>query len=370
MKVALISPDSESEKALSKISQYIVNETRKKGVDINLITYTAGSLKSFFKIIPKLKEYDIIHLQHEYNLLGLYGLPFFLVLSRFFMLNKKIVLHMHTVLSNKKRVDKKAIKSIFRKMLYFFQNRMINWVSDMVLVNEEFYKNILIEEYNFNDSRIKVVPQGLIYDVNLLPKSRAKKELKFTGNVYLMMGNLTEDVGADIIISQADKIGKTIVFATNPKGVNVRNKEKTRNYISLNKEIVKEKGFEKFVRFDLKEIPDVLWWKYFSAADLIIQAYRGGVRSGVFSDAMSSKTPVVASNIPFFKEMARKYGSLRIAENKDDFPRVIKESMKKDNYKKMVRECERYLRENNWPVVAGKYKELYISLIGNKSNNQ
>ncbi|PIO08346.1 hypothetical protein COU59_01835 [Candidatus Pacearchaeota archaeon CG10_big_fil_rev_8_21_14_0_10_34_12] len=370
MKVALISPSLESEKALSKISLYLVNETRKKGVEIDLINYTAGSVKSFFKIVPKLKEYDIIHMQHEYNLLGLYGLPFFLVLMCLFMLNKKLIIHMHTVLSNRVTMDKSILKSIFRKLLYFFQNRMINAVSDKVLVNEQFYKDILLKEYKFKKSKIDIFPQGVIHDAKIISKSKAKKELGLKGNVYLMIGNLTEDVGADIIINQADKIGKTILFATNPKGVNVRSKEKTKNYINLNKEIVRKNNFEKFVRFDLREIPDNLWWKYFSAADLILQAYRGGIRSGVFSDAMASKTPVIASNISFFREMAKKYGSLKIAENENDYSKIIKEAMKKENYKKMVKECKKYLKDNKWSVIAEKYKKLYLSLIDIKINNQ
>ena len=80
MKIAMISPNKESEKALAIISSYIVKKVRENGVKIDLITYTAGSPKSFLKILPKLKKYDIIHLQHEYNLLGFYGLPFFFIL--------------------------------------------------------------------------------------------------------------------------------------------------------------------------------------------------------------------------------------------------------------------------------------------------
>ena len=270
---------------------------------------------------------------------------------------------MHTVLSNKKRIDENKIKNILRNLLYFFQNRLIGYVSDIILVNENFFRNILLKDYNVNKKKIKIIPQGVINNINIIPKSKAKKELKLKGNVYLMIGNLTQDVGADIIIRQAGKIGKTIVFVTNPKGVNVRNKNKTKAYINLNKEIVRKNKFEKFVRFDIREISNDLWWKYLSAADLILQAYRGGIRSGVFSDAMASKTPVIASNIPFFREMSKKYKSIKIAKTDNDYFIVIKEAMKTKNYKKMVKECERYLEENKWPIVAEKYKKLYLSLV-------
>jgi len=363
MKVAMISPDKESEKAISKISSYIVKKTREKGTKIDLITYTAGSPISFLKILPKFKKYDIIHLQHEYGLLGFYGLPFFFVLPLIWLLNKKLIISMHIVLSPKEEINESFLKSFLRNTLYISQNKLIKSVSDLIIVNEQFFKNILIKEYNFLENKIKIIPQGVIDNLNLINKNKAKKELNILGNLYLIMGNLTSDVGADLILRQADKIGKTIIFATNPKGANTRNRKKTEEYINFNKKIVKKNNFERFVRFDLREISDDLWWKYFSAADLILQAYRGGIRSGVFSEAMASKTPVIASNIPFFREMAKRYGSLKIAENERDYSRIIKEAMKPKNYQEMVKECGRYLRENSWSVVAEKYKKLYSSLI-------
>ena len=366
MRIAMISPNKESEKALSTISSYLVKKTREKGVKIDLITYTAGSPRSLIKILPKFKKYDLIHIQHEYNLLGFYGLPFFFILPLIRSLNKKIILHMHTVLSKKESISENFLKGFLRKTLYFFQNRLIRSISDIVTVNEQFCKEILVRDYGFLASEIKVVPQGVIENLNLTDKNRAKKELKLSGNVYLIIGNLTADSWADLVLRQADKIGKSIVYATNPKGANTRNRKKVEEYINLNKRIVQENNFGEFVRFDLREIPYDLWWKYFSAADLILQAYRGGIRSGIFSEAMASKTPVVTSNILFFREMAKKYGSLKIAENERDYPKIIKEAMKPKNYTKMVDECKRYLRENSWSVVAGKYKKLYFSLTNNQ----
>ena len=361
----MVSPSKESEKALSTISASLVKNLKKKNIGIDLVTYTGGSPLSFFKILPKIKNYDLIHLQHEYGLLGFYGIPFFFTLPLIWLLNKKIVASMHTVLSPKEKFNENFLKSFLRKILYLYQNSLINLTSDLVVVNEQFFKDILIKEYNFSGDKVKIIPQGVREDLKLTNKNKAKKELNLSGNVYLMIGNLTSDVGADIILKQADKIGKTILFATNPKGVNIRNRKKTREYVNFNKEIAKKNNFEKFVRFDLKEIPDILWWKYFSAADLVLQAYRGGIRSGVFSDAMASKTPVIASNIPFFREMAKKYGSLRIAENEKNYPKIIKESMKPKIHNKMKKECERYLKENSLSVVAEKYKKLYFSLIKN-----
>ena len=46
----------------------------------------------------------------------------------------------------------------------------------------------------------------------------------------------------------------------------------------------------------------------------------------------------------------------------EDYPKIIKEAMKKSNYKKMVRGCKDYLKENSWEKISKKYIELYESL--------
>jgi len=146
MKVAIVSPDNESEKALSKISMSIARNLQKNHVRADLITYKAGSPKSFIKTLFNLKRYRIVHIQHEYNLLGFYGLPFFVILPLIWLMNKKIVISMHTVLSQKEKIDKSFLKDFLRKKLYIFQNSLINLTSDLIIVNEQFFKNILVNQ--------------------------------------------------------------------------------------------------------------------------------------------------------------------------------------------------------------------------------
>ena len=50
MKIAMISPNKESEKALSKISNSIIENLKKKSIKIDLVNYQAGSPISFLKI--------------------------------------------------------------------------------------------------------------------------------------------------------------------------------------------------------------------------------------------------------------------------------------------------------------------------------
>lgn len=366
MKVALVSPNIESEKALAIISKCLAESILKQGVDIRLITYTAHSPMSLFRKLKELRNYDIIHLHHEYNLLGYYGLPFFFLFPLLKILGKKVMITMHTVLPKNEKFQESRLKHILRKILYVSQNSLIRHLCDLIHVNENFFREVLVRDYRFNPDKIAIIPQGVIESIKIPDKEKSRKELALSGKVYLIIGNLTVDSGADRVISQADKIGKTILFVTNPRGANTSNWKKVSDFIALNKEIVKRNGFQKYVRFDLRELPVDLWWKYLSACDLILQDYRGGLRSGVFSEAMAAKKPVIASNISFFREMAKNYGSLIVAGEHEDFPLAIKEAMKPVKYKQMQEECERYIRENSYSQISKKYKKLYSSLLANQ----
>ena len=365
MKIAMVSPTRESERAISGYSVTLTENIKKTETDIEDVSYVAGSPMSFLKMIPKLKKYNIVHIQHEYNLLGYYGLPFFLVyLILGFNKNNKIITTMHNILSKKEKFKENKLKIFLRRVLYLSQNKLINWASDLIIVHSDFFVPILTKEYNISSRKIIVVPQGIIENVKKIPKDKAKKELKLSWDVYLVIGNLTPDSGADIPLKYADKIGKTVLVVSSPIPVNDRKKQRLKEYLNFLEGFVKKKKSEKYVRFDIKPISDQMpiWWVYFSAADFVLQAYRGGIGSGIFAHAMAAGTPVVSSDIPFFKDIEKRYGCIKTVKNEKDFPRIIKEALKQKNYKKMKGESERYLKERGLSSIAKEYKKIYLSL--------
>lgn len=365
MRILIIYPSRESEKAISGYSVNLVRALRKNKLYIDEMTYIAGSPFSLIKKIKEVKNYDLVHIQHEYNLLGWYGIPFFFIFLFIWLLKKgKLITTMHTAISQREKFRGNPIKNFLRRVLYTIQNRLINYVSDLIIVHAHFFVPILVNEYGIPLRKIRVFPQGIIENIKTIPKSKAKKGLKLSGPVYLIIGNLIPDHGADIILRQADKIEKTILIVSNPKSINDRNEERLAKHLNDLKELVRKNGFEKFVRFDIRPINDKmpLWWTYFSAADLVLQPYRGGIGSGIFTHAMAVKTPVMASNIPFFREISKKYGCIQLSEKEEDYSEVIKEAMKPKTYRKMVKEAERYSKENSWSKVSKKYKKLYNSI--------
>lgn len=358
----MVFPHPSSEKGISAYSLNLIENLRKQGVGIEEITFMQGKPLTLFKKLQKILKYDIIHLQHEYNMLGWYGIPYFFVLSFLgFFKRKAIVLTMHTVLSQNEKFKSGKLKTFLRKILYKVQNKWIDWTSGKIIVHAKSFKNILVGEYTIPSEKIVVLPHAIIENIKTCSKIQARKELKLSGKAYLLIGTMIPDHGHDIIVRQADKIGKTILVVTNPSAVNYRNEKKIKNFLELNKKIVKENYFEKFVRFDIGFVPYKTWWKYFAASDLILLPYRKGIGSGIFADAMAMKKPVIASG-EYFNEFAKGYGCIKLAKKDNEFPRLIQESMKPKNYKKMIKECKRYLNENGFTPISKKYKKLYFSL--------
>ena len=366
MKVAMIFPTRESERAISGYSATLTENIRKAGTDIDNFTYVAGSPKSLLNKNRELKKYDIIHIQHEYNLLGNYGLPFFLLYLLLFFSEAKIITTMHTILSQKEKFRESKLKTFLRKTLYVVQNRWINWFSNVIVVHTNFLKETLAREYGVGKNKIVVFPQGILENVPRYNKAKIKKKLKLSGPIYILMGSMIPDHGHDIIVSQADKIGKTVLVVANPGSVNDRNIDRVRKYIKFNKDIVKKNKLEKFVKFDINETmtdKNPVWWQYFSAADLVLLPYLVGHGSGIFAHAMAAKRPVIGSNVAFFNEISKKYGCVLVTRKNQDYSEVIKQAMKPKNYKKMLEECKRYLKENGLSSLAKKYKDLYFGIL-------
>ncbi len=363
MKIVMVYPDPKSEKGISAYSERLIENIRKQGLEIEDCTFLQGKPFNIFPKIPKLFGNKIIHIQHEYNLMGGYGIPYFIFLGVLGLFKKKgLIVTMHTVLSKKEEFSGNKLKGILRKVLYVLQNKWINTTSAKIIVHSEAFKEILIKDYKIPKEKVIVFPHPILEDIPLTPKVQAKKTLGLDGDVYLMIGTFIDLHGQDIVINQAEKIGKTILIATNPTVVNYRNEEKIKNYLGLNLDFVKNNNLDRFVRFDLGPIDEKKWWLYLSSADLVLLPYRGGLGSGIFADAMAAKKPVVASNIIYFREFAKKYDCIKIAENDGDFPRAIKESMNPGVYQRMVAGCERFVKENGLTPISKKYKKFYESL--------
>lgn len=357
----MLAPDVHTEKGISIYSTDISGSISKTGIDIKVIFYKKGSILSLFKTIPSLRNFDIVHIQHEYGLFGNAGMfftPFILFLG---LLKKgKLVVTMHTVISMKEKLypDLFWWTWLKRKLIYPLQNKLIGTLSSKIVTHTRFLSEILIRDYGIDKNKLVVIKQGVKEKVPRLNKDRAKSELKLSGNVYLVMGVMSQQKGTDIIVKQAKKIGKTIVLAGHFFKLYPE-------YVKEIQDYIKNNNLAEFVKFETRKMDskDRLWWIYFSAADIVIMPYRRMTTSSIFVDAMSARKPVISSDKKFFREIQRNFKCVKIAKNNQDYPKLIMDTMKPEVLAKMERECERYVKENGLSIVGEKYKALYESII-------
>jgi glycosyltransferase involved in cell wall biosynthesis len=359
MKVAMVAPDKSTEKGIAMYSINLSEAIRKAGIDIDYVSYKKGSFYNFLKIIPKLREYDIVHIQHEYGLFGKFAGIFFIPLIIILGLTKKgvLIITMHTVHSKKEKLFPHIPWWSWTKknIIYPIQNKLIDLFSSKIVVHTNFLLKILTKTYGIDKSKVVVLPQGVPDNIIRTDKRKAKKQLNLSGNVYLMIGHVGPLKGIDIILKLARKIGKTIVITGHP------NKKISADYIKKLQNFIKKNNLEKIVRFDTREFDSKtkLWHTYFSAADLVLMPYRKMTTSSIFNDAMAYRKPVIASNKKFFREIFKKYKCLEIVKRNTDYPKIIHRCMNQRILSRMEKECEKYAKENSLSIIAQKYKLLY-----------
>jgi len=363
MKIAMVYPSVESENAMSNYSLDLIEALKKTGIAIVKGEYVFHKPFSLFKILPKLRRCEIIHIQHEYNILGWKGLPFFpLLLFLKFFYKGKAILTMHNVPSKKLKIEETKFKRFLRRTFYLTQNKWIKYFSDHTITHCHYFKKILINEYGFNEKKVSVVPQAVKEGIKTADRKSARRDLNLSGKIYLIIGTFVPDHGAADVVKQADKIDGKVLIVTNASSAYQRNDRRVLNYLEYVKSLAKNPKIGKKVRFDLKEVPFDLWWKYFSASDLVLLPYKEGLASGIFSDAIAMKIPMIGSDIAYFREFAEKYGIIELAKN-GDFALAINKAMKKINYSKMKSKIKDYVKEFGVNSIGKKYKPVYENLI-------
>ena len=350
MKTAMIYPYESSEKAISNYSSVLSN-----AIGMDTIEYEAGKPFEVFNILKRIKKYNLIHFQHEYNILGGFSLPIFLLYFYLLFSCKDVVTTMHTIISKHQKFEGNKIKTFLRKRLYKYQNKLIGMTSNKIIVHSTFFKDILIYEYGLKEMDIEVIPQAIQENIPKYDKEKLKKLLKLEGPIYLIIGSFIPDHGADIIIKQAEKIGKTILVVANSKAVNDRNYERIFNWFKYNNDIIEKDNSRKYIKIHTGDISYKWWWKYFAIADLVLLPYKGGIGSGIFADAIATRTPMVCSNIPFFKNVKQDF--IRIAKTDKDFSIEIKKAM--ENKEKMIKSFDSYIKEYGVSNISKKYKKVY-----------
>lgn len=172
----------------------------------------------------------------------------------------------------------------------------------------------------------------------------------------VIFGSIGKVKGYDRAIAVIEKNAKIHLLIVgplwNPAEKNVldhlREKEKELPNLKVEVKTLDEKDFEDYAK----------------KADVILLPYHIITGSAIFSQVVRYMKPIIAWNLPFFREHEKKYGACIIVDSVEKLEEKILEVYKSKKLREKLKKGVKKLFEDcSWENVAKEHWKLYESLI-------
>ncbi len=226
-------------------------------------------------------------------------------------------------------------------------------LADRIVVNSEFMRNNVVIWYRLKRDKVVVIPNG----VNLEMFTENNDRIVLEGDPSILyVGHLSRLKGVDILIRAVTKLSSDL---PNMKLHLVGN-----GNISSFADLSKKEGIEKYVIFHNWAKPSNIP-SYYKSADICVFPSRHEGFGIVILEAMASGTPVIASDIPSFREIVSDGvdGRLFKSQDVDALSREVTSLYKNPNLMKVFgRNALEKVKNYSWEKIAEKYVSLYEHL--------
>lgn len=297
---------------------------------------------------------DVACLQHEF---GIFGGPAGSHLLTFVEeLRVPLVTTLHSVLRDPDADQLSVMKRLIDS-------------SDRMVVMSEMGAEILSEVYSVGHEKIEFIPHG-IPDVPFIDPIFYKDKFGLDGkDVILTFGLLSPGKGVENVIQALPEIVKRhpdVVFvvlgATHP---NVKKQDGEAYRLSLQR-LAADLGVENHVVFYNRFVDFSELLEFIGAADIYITPYlnKAQIVSGTLAYAVGMGKAVISTPYWYAKELlANDHGMLIPFADPEATAEAIKEVLQnKTKSHKLRRQAYALGREMTWPVVAGRYIDLFAKV--------
>lgn len=349
----------------------------------NSVTY----IKDIFETVKK-ESPDVIHVQHEYLSYGTpsRGMLFPLLLVFLQLLNRPIVLTMHSVLRRDRLTDNflslhqlgSSFLAMKRSLLFFFTKIMIGLV-DSVIVHSQEMKTVLIRDYHVEHWKVSTIVHGMDgypRNTNIVD---AKRQLGLSGKlVLLFFGFLVPSKGLEVLLRSFSEISNRIPSAilVVAGGYHPRLALELPGYVGTIENEINRLGISDKVVFENKYISTDLLERYIAAADIVVFPYIDdpilGV-SGALSVCAAMGKPVVATRILRFSSDIEdgRDGVLIMPNDENELVLAIARLAENEDLRRRLGKnlAEKALTRS-WTRIAYQTYELYLSLIHRRTRDE
>jgi len=316
------------------------------------------------------KQIKVVHLQHEFNMFGgllsVILIPWLLFLINF-VLRRKVTATFHEIFSPK-LINKNFMQAnnldlpvwIAKIVFYFYFKLTILLFINKVIVHDDFFKNILKNEYHFANKVVTIAHgvENLNWSMNQI-EARQKLGLDKNKKVLMFFGFLAGYKGVELLIEGFKKLKNREDYQLIIAGGKVKRVASDPRYQAWLDKIMtdcKTLGIQTpgFVKNEDIET-------YFRSSDLLILPYlTPQSMSGIMALAVGFKQPFLASSSFAERVEDRWLFDLKpdaLAEKVNWFFEKSQNQNDMINYLKVIRE------ERLWTVIATETKQVYKELL-------
>lgn len=311
---------------------------------------TCNYINSWSKILKKIgnEHIDIIHIQ--WFILSPVDYYF---LKQIKKLGTKVIVTIHDILPfNQKFYDYKYHKKIYG-------------LADKIIVQAKINIEKFNKKFREYSNKVIYIPHGNFIDyINVHDKKEAREYLNLPKdkNILLFFGQIKKVKGLDILIRAL----REVINRNENVLLLIAGKVWEDSFDNYQK-IIDELKLEKYIRSDIKYIPDEEIGYYFSAADINVLPYINVYQSGVVQLAYAYKKAVIATKVGGFTEVVldHKTGLLVEPNNVKDLSNAILELIGDEpKIIEMGRKGNEYIKENySWKDIAEKISKQYEEVL-------
>lgn len=379
---------------LGRYTYNLTNNLRKHGIEVSTISNESGNgtykglspdntnNSDLLLDIVKQQDPDIVHIQLEHGLYGLFIDP--LVPNKIsstidkFYTNCKVPIvttfhssytfkqWMNLIYPTQEQSGKKMSKlDIGLQLLSKYWKHLINYRSFHNYNNfimKKSHTGIVFSHYMANlIPGCKVVYHGAEPSISLIDKKEAKRKLGLPteGKIAIAQGFLTSTKGWDIIKKMKIPDNWSIV-------INHSRYHYSRELIDINTATnnLTTKKDNKIINLNKNYLSDAELSLLLYASDVVLLPYKVTSGSGVMFDALAHGLPFIASDLEFFQEFSKKGLGICVKRNAEKFAKALLYIDK--DYEKFAMNVEVFKNILKWDFHIAQHIEVYEEVISDK----
>lgn len=227
---------------------------------------------------------------------------------------------------------------------------------DTIVVHNKECRKRLMHEYYVPYEKILLMPHGAytVPEADRYPHQKGKNRVHF-----LFFGYLRRYKGIDVLLQAISLLPEDIRKKSRFDFIGAPLSLDKTNYIQMAEQL----GIHDIARFSMRHMPEEKLPEFFNNADFCIYPYREISGSGALLMAFSYGVPVIATDLPLFKEETDHgaAGILCRAENPESLARAICSAVKMNDlrYEKMAGNARKQAEKHSWEYSAKLLRNRY-----------